>query len=810
MAVRLISALPATDDEQDLRLRALTTDDDPAVRSDAALRLGAAYRRTDPAAARRLLLAALEGPLLTRTRALLRLAYVAKEENDRSQAIDHLYGARETAALLRRDEPTDASIVALQIDIATGLALVKEIGDAVGLLADVGTHVAPLMVAGADPDDVWRDLAASVKLRLGQLLGDSDPEAADDALRMAIAWGSGPTKASAALHRGWLLEHKLVGLTPETEEQYRLAVELGDPVLAPLARVSLGDALWRSGRPDVAMVEWRRAAADGDEAIAVRVRSRIEGDWPYGAKSQPLLVTRGGARTTRPLPVHPTTDVGRVATGRAADDGGQRRRRVIVVGAGTGGHYLLPALRHSYEVLAFVDDAPRVARVGDIEVKGTIDELETLIDGHKPVDQIIFAIPTASGITRNRVLQAAHRCGVDLVTLPSMFELRHEHPMVPQLRPFDVFETFGAFSWHVDRHAATLVRDRRVAIVGAGSWIGTALARSVARGQARHLLLLDSARQPLKRMIRDLRDHRNCADVEGRMVDYVDSSEMAEVFADHPPEVVFHCAMLNYAPESMLRPSHAVRANVLAAHVVADTAERAGAREFVLASADRAAHRFTMFDRTKTLAEVAVLSHATPRPAPPDGLFLTSGRHHGFRVSVLRLPNVWARDGVVVGGFIDQLRDGGPVHADPSVVRKFIPAWEAAQALLRLLERDDDQGLYAYQGGEVLDLSAIAVRLIAVQGLVADRDIAIDRRPRGDTKAGVHVIGEGEAPLGAQIEAVVAIEQNPALKAELSARFHLLMDALRRKDAVQRDYALSDEFVVDTSRGSHGAYELAV
>ena len=803
--VSITSSLPETDDEQELRLRELTAHRDADIRADAALRLGAACRRTEPAAARRLLAIALEGPALIRAQALLRLSYVASDEGDNPQAREHLAAAREISATLQAEAPDDTALIALRVDIATAFGLLEQFDDAVGLLTQLDTFVMLYRANAGDPDDAWRELAASIQLRIGYLLRDSEPALANDALRLAFTWGSTPIKAAAALHRGWLLEHRLAGLTPETEEQYRLAIELGDPELVPRARVSLGDALWRSGRPDIAREEWERAARDGSAEVVGRVRRRLEGQWPYedDAREKPL----DAARSTRPLPVHPTTNVGRIAAGRAADDGGKRRRRVIVVGSGTGGHYLLPALRHSYDVLAYVDDAPHVETVHGVQIAGTIDDLEGLIGAFGHVDQIIFAIPTASGDTRNRVLQAAHRCGVDLVSLPSMFELRLGHALLPQLRPFDVYETFGSFGWFVDREAVALVRGRRVAIVGAGSWIGTALARLVARGHARHLLLLDPARRPLKRIVRELREHRNFADVDGRILDYTDSVEVAESFSDYPPEIVFHCGAMNHVPEPMLRASHAVRANVVAATVIARNAERAGAKHFVLASADRAAHRSQAFDWTKTLAEASVLSSATPATSP-EGLFDAGGRHSGFRVSVLRLPNVWARDGVVVGRLIDQLTDGGPMHADPLVERKFIPTWEAAQALLRLLAREG--GRYAYQHGELLDECAIALRLITVHGLVPDRDIRIDRQPRGDTKAGVHVIGDGETARGPAAGPVVAVEQSQALKEELAARLEMLMDAIEGGDGHQRDWALSDDFVWDPSGHSESPATPAV
>jgi hypothetical protein len=71
--------------------------------------------------------------------------------------------------------------------------------------------------------------------------------------------------------------------------------------------------------------------------------------------------------------------------------------------------------------------------------------------------------------------------------------------------------------------------------------------------------------------------------------------------------VVFHCAPLNHARRTSCQsPTRRARMS-LGARTVASVAKERGATEFVLVSADRAAHCAGRFDMSKALAEQVVL-----------------------------------------------------------------------------------------------------------------------------------------------------------------------------------------------------------
>ncbi len=799
----LADGIPLTGDPAERALRDELASRDVAVWANAALRLGAHYVHKKPKVGEPLLRQATKGPPLIAARAMLRLARAKHAADDPAAARELLACAQDCTKLdWCVDDQIDEALVAVRIDIASAFAVAGQPGAAIDILAVADAAIRKQMrgIGPGDPsDDRLRRLAGLINLRLGQTQKVGDRASADAAYRVASQYGSRSVAATAAWELGCMLEQHGGG-GPDIEEQYRRAAESGDPIVAPQAMISLGDLLRRNNRRNAAKEWWGRALDAGGDEIAGQAARRLAEQWPDDvdatAPSAPLS-------PAAQLPeLSPPTSLGRVASGRASTDvapAGGDRVKVIVVGAGTGGHYLLPGLQYDYEVVGYVDDDPTISMVSDVPVLGPIDELSAILQREPSVGLVIFAIPTASGETRRMVLQAVLQCRRRLLSLPSMFELLRGHPLVPQLRPIEVQETFGKVPWSVDRAAAALVRGRRVAITGAGGWIGEELAHRVAQGQARHLLLIDDVSGPLRRALDELRELHDVVDCDARIVDCADRLSLDEVFATFKPEIVFHCGALNHSPSDVLSLAHAARVNILAAETVAAVAKQHGATDLVHVSADRASHRAMGFDMTKTLAEQVVLAQATTaEQSAATGLSVVDDRGKPFRVSVLRLPNVWSREGPVVGRLVHQLSRGGPIRAAASAERCFIHPWEAAQAILRLVHTKHHGGLYAYRGGEVLLIREVAERLIWINGLTAGRDVTIVDHPSADTKTSIAVIGADETAGEPVAHETCEVIQSPELLERLSSRMEQVRQAWETGDRA----ALADALVPDSAGDS--------
>jgi FlaA1/EpsC-like NDP-sugar epimerase len=454
-------------------------------------------------------------------------------------------------------------------------------------------------------------------------------------------------------------------------------------------------------------------------------------------------------------------------------------------------------LLHDYDVIGFVDDNRSITSVSEYPVLGTIDDLDRLLaKTHDPSGRqaqlVLFAIPTASGETRLRVLRAALQCRVEVRSLPSMFELRRGHPMVPQLRQIDVFETYGGFPWMIDRGAAGLVRGRRVAIVGAGGPLGRELARRVAHGQARQLVLVDELPRPLQKVADDLREHRDYLDCEARVADYADEFALEQALMGFLPEIVFFCGGLQHVPNAMLPLSHAARANVMTAATAAAVAKRCGASDFIMASTTRAAHPVSPFNVTKALAERAALRFADEPASDSEESTAGVDRYRnlslvadaGFRVQVLRLPNIWSRDSPIVERLSDQLAVGGPIRVDPNARRRFLHAWQAAEAMLKLLRADRRSGLFASTCGEVVRIRDLTERLIWINGLNSGRDIRIVDQAETDDGAETQLwSSQQEEPGDVSSSGALEVIQPPALVASLDRRLRTMeLGLVERRD----------------------------
>src|SRR4029077_13466992 len=103
-------------------------------------------------------------------------------------------------------------------------------------------------------------------------------------------------------------------------------------------------------------------------------------------------------------------------------------RRVIVVGAGDAGRLIVQEMQRSrmlsYTPIGFVDDdeQKRNFKIQGVRVLGTTDDLSRIVREHKP-DELLIAIPSASGETRGRVVEAARAHKVPVKTLPGLYEL---------------------------------------------------------------------------------------------------------------------------------------------------------------------------------------------------------------------------------------------------------------------------------------------------------------------------------------------------------------------------------------------------
>jgi hypothetical protein len=165
-----------------------------------------------------------------------------------------------------------------------------------------------------------------------------------------------------------------------------------------------------------------------------------------------------------------------------------RGKEVIVVGAGDAAQLILkemlrtPAL--GYTPIGLIDDDPRKKnlRLHGIRVLGTTDELPHILHDRRP-DELLIAIPSASGEARQRIVDIASSQGIVMKTLPGLHELiAGDLDLAGQIRPVEVEDVLGREPVEVDIDAiAGYLSGETVLVTGAGGSIGAELCRQISR-----------------------------------------------------------------------------------------------------------------------------------------------------------------------------------------------------------------------------------------------------------------------------------------------------------------------------------------
>jgi FlaA1/EpsC-like NDP-sugar epimerase len=405
---------------------------------------------------------------------------------------------------------------------------------------------------------------------------------------------------------------------------------------------------------------------------------------------------------------------------------GRRARRdarsVLIVGAGDGGHLLLSEIRRNpdlgYRFVGFVDDDER--KQGMREVLGTTYDLDEVLEDVEP-DEVLIAIPSASGELRGRVVRACRERGVPVRTVPTVFELlQGGSHLSRQLREVRVEDVLGRNPVRMEiEKVGGYLTGQCVLVTGAGGSIGSEICRQIARVNPSRIILLDHSEANLFEIERELVEERHIQTTVSVLADVKDAERMTEVFAEHRPQIVFHAAAYKHVGLMEANPLEAVRNNALATRALTQIAGDAGVLTFVLISTDKAVAPATVMGASKALAEWAVEAADLRYP---DTAFCA-----------VRFGNVLGSSGSVVPIFRRQIAAGGPVTVtDPEMTRFFMTIPEAVQLVIRAGSLARGGEVFALDMGEPVSIMALAEQMIEFSGLKVGRDIGIEivgRRP---------------------------------------------------------------------------------
>lgn len=314
----------------------------------------------------------------------------------------------------------------------------------------------------------------------------------------------------------------------------------------------------------------------------------------------------------------------------------------------------------------------------------------------------------------------------------------------------------------LDREARVRLTGKRVLVTGAGGWIGSALARAVAKTNTRELVLLDAAEGALHEVSQALNASGGAVPHTAVLASVCDSAAVDEIFGQYQPNIVYHAAAFKHVPLMEKHPFAVVANNTLGTCVLAEAAAKHGCERMVMVSTDKAADPASLMGASKRIAELVMLGTKAP----------------STRMQVVRLSNVLGSSGSVVPLFLRQIARGGPVTVSHSEVRRFFMTTEEAVAtLLGTLQPVCPAGLLVPEPGASIHVLDLAKYLIGEKGTSI---VFTELRP-GD-KMEEAMISAREAYSGEAVGLLRKVDTPLINGDELVAGIKALEEAVRRRE----------------------------
>lgn len=476
-------------------------------------------------------------------------------------------------------------------------------------------------------------------------------------------------------------------------------------------------------------------------------------------------------------------------------------RRVLVVGAGRAGEALvremqrLPELR--LDPVGFVDDLALKwgSRIHGVPVLGGPAALRNLVRRHG-VDEIILAVPSATGVQMRRLVQCCQSAGVPYRTAPGIREIFDGRVRVQAVREVRIEDLLGRHPAAFDVHSArSLLVDRRVLVTGAAGSIGSELCRQILAHAPWSLVLVDQNETGLFELEQEILQRRPDARCDAVVCDVARPERVDNLLRRTRPHVVFHAAAYKHVPLMERCPVEAVANNVFGTFVVASAAEEHGVETFVLISTDKEVTPSSVMGATKRLARLAVQTLAA------------RGR---CRFVTVRFGNVLGSQGSVLHTFRKQILAGGPVTVThPDVKRYFMTIPEAVQLILQGAVIGRNGEILILDMGDPVRIADMAHHMIRLSGLEPGKDVPVifvglrpgekleerlwmdDEQPRRTSHAGI-LATRPEIVDADQLQAGLAALQG-AVEAVDPA------EVLRLLSAMVPDYVPSDSCGIETS-----------
>lgn len=390
---------------------------------------------------------------------------------------------------------------------------------------------------------------------------------------------------------------------------------------------------------------------------------------------------------------------------------------VMLIGGGAAANAIIKEAESSQfvsmNIKCIIDDNPGCHGkfLRGVPIVGGRDRIADAV-GQYSIDEIIFAIPSASNKTRKEILDICKETGCKLRTLPGIYQLINGDVSVSKLKEVEIEDLLGRDPIQINtEEILNSVHNKVILVTGGGGSIGSELCRQIAAHHPKQLIILDiyensvyEIQQELLRKYPELNQVVLIASVRN-------TARIEKIFETYHPDIVYHAAAHKHVPLMETSPNEAIKNNVFGTYKTAQAAAKYGVKKFVLISTDKAVNPTNIMGASKRICEMVIqmMNHTT------DTNFVA-----------VRFGNVLGSNGSVIPLFKQQIAAGGPVTVtDPKIIRYFMTIPEAVSLVLQAGTYARGGEIFVLNMGEPVKILDLATNLIKLSGYKPGEDIEI-------------------------------------------------------------------------------------
>lgn len=382
---------------------------------------------------------------------------------------------------------------------------------------------------------------------------------------------------------------------------------------------------------------------------------------------------------------------------------------VMIIGAGEATNVIMREIQSSSylansNIACIIDDDRR--KVGKyirgVKVIGTRDKIKEAAKLYD-IDEIIFAIPSASNEVKRDILNICKETDCTLKILPGVYQMVDGEVNINSIRNVDVLDLLGRDPIEVDIESIMgYVKDKVIMVTGGGGSIGSELCRQLVSHKPKQLIIFDIYENNAYDIQQELKINYPDANVVTLIGSIRNVSRLESVFAQYKPDIVYHAAAHKHVPLMEVSPDEAVKNNVVGTWNVARMADKYGVKKFVMISTDKAVNPTNVMGATKRICEMIVQTY--------NEISKTD-------FVAVRFGNVLGSNGSVIPLFKRQIEAGGPVTVtDPNIIRYFMTIPEAVSLVLQAGAYAKGGEIFILDMGEPVKIDDLAKNLIRLSG----------------------------------------------------------------------------------------------